>query len=226
MLGKVLLIGRKNCNNTIKLKKFLKKKSKKFFYLQSAELGEKLNLNKLKNATLDYIFCFRSFYILKKDLLSKCKIAAINFHAGTPKYRGIGSVNFTLYNNEKYCGSTCNIINEKLDNGKIIDVKKFIIRRKDNLDSVIKKTHNITFLQAKYLINALSKNSKNLDKMIMKNRNIKWSKKITNLKDLHNLYIIDKNISKKEFEKIIRATASKDFNPSIHLFDKKFTYTN
>ena len=74
MLGKVLLIGRKNCNNTIKLKKFIKKKSKKFFYLQSAELGEKLNLNKLKNATLDYIFCFRSFYILKKIYFQNVKL--------------------------------------------------------------------------------------------------------------------------------------------------------
>ena len=37
-----------------------------------------------------------------QDLIKRCKNAAINFHAGTPKYRGIGSVNFTLYNDEKY----------------------------------------------------------------------------------------------------------------------------
>lgn len=226
MLGNVLLIGRKNCLNTIKLKKFLKKKSKKLFYLESNRLGENISLKKIKNISLDYIFCFRSFYILKKDLIKRCKNAAINFHAGTPKYRGIGSVNFTLYNDEKYCGSTCHIIDEKLDNGKILNVKKFKILNKDNVDSVIKKTHSITLIQAKFIINFLSKGPNNLNKLIKQNKNLKWSKKITKLKDLHNLYIIDKNTSKRDFLRKLRATNSKDFKPSLYLYNKKFVYND
>ena len=64
------------------------------------------------------IFSFRSFYILKKEFLKKCKKVAINFHPGTPDYRGIGCINFAL-NNEKYYGCTAHIINQKIDNGKI-----------------------------------------------------------------------------------------------------------
>ena len=42
MLGKVLLIGRKNCNNTIKLKKFLKKKVKNSFIFRAQNLVKNL----------------------------------------------------------------------------------------------------------------------------------------------------------------------------------------
>ena len=40
--------------------------------------------------------------------------------------------------------------------------------------------------------------SKNLNKLIKKNKNIKWSKKIKKLKDLNNFYRININISKSK----------------------------
>ena len=56
--------------------------------------------------------------IIKKNLINNCKIAAINFHPGPPEYRGIGCLNFALYNNEKFYGCTSHIMNEKIDDGK------------------------------------------------------------------------------------------------------------
>ena len=63
---------------------------------------------------------------------------AINFHPGTPEYRGIGSVNFALYNNSKYYGSTAHLISKQIDYGKIIDIKKFRIPKSYGIESVYK----------------------------------------------------------------------------------------
>ena len=41
-LGVVLFSGRKNCIFTRKIKKFIKKKSDKFYYIESTKIGEKL----------------------------------------------------------------------------------------------------------------------------------------------------------------------------------------
>ena len=72
----------------------------------------------------DVIICFRSHFLLKEKHLKAAKIAAINFHPGPPKYRGVGCVNSAILNGEKSYGTTAHLINNKIDNGKIIDVYK------------------------------------------------------------------------------------------------------
>ena len=88
-LGVVLFMGRKDCSYSKNIKRLLKKSSKKFYYLESSKVGEKINKKYLK-LNYDYIFCFRSFYILKKNILKKVNNAAINFHPGSPEFRGQG----------------------------------------------------------------------------------------------------------------------------------------
>ena len=57
------------------------------------------------NWTGDYILSFRSLLILPEKIINNAKIAAINFHPGPPKYRGVGCLNYAVYNNEKYYGN-------------------------------------------------------------------------------------------------------------------------
>ena len=222
MFNSVLYFGRKNCLYSNKIKNLLKRKSKKFYYIESNLLGEKIDKKKIKNLNFDFIFCFRSFYILKKDLIEKCKVAPINFHPGPPEYRGPGCVNYALYNNSKFYGCTAHIINEKVDNGKILDIKKFKLKQLDTIESCLIKTYNLMLKQAFYVINALYKNDNNLQKLINKNKKIKWSKKINKLMDLNKFYEIKKNASNKELLKKIRATNTKNFKPYIMLHSKKF----
>ena len=222
MFGSVLFFGRKNCLHSYKIKKLLKKKSKKFYYIESSFLGEKLKIKKIENIKFDYIFCFRSFYILKKKLINNCKMAAINFHPGTPKYRGIGCVNFALYNDEKFYGCTAHIVNQKIDNGKILDVQKFKLQKKDTVQSCLNKTYKIMTHQAFRIINLLITKDENLKKLIKKNSHIKWSKKLGKKNDLNRLYIVNKTISKKQLKKIIRATNTNLFKPYIQIHKKKF----
>ncbi len=222
MLGNVLFFGRKDCIYSNKLKSFLKQKSKNFYYIQSSFSGEKIRISKFKKIKLDYIFSFRSFYILKKEFLKKCKKAAINFHPGTPDYRGIGCINFALLNNEKYYGCTAHIINQKIDNGKILSVKRFKIRNNDNVQSCLEKTYKLMFKQAKDIIKILNKNEHNLMKLIEKNKKIKWSKILKTKKDLEKIYLINKNISKKNLLRRIKSTKTKFFKPYVSLHGKKF----
>ena len=224
MFGSVLFFGRKNCLYSYKIKKFLKRKSRKFYYIESSFLGERLKIKKLEKIKFDYIFCFRSFYILKKKLINNCKKAAINFHPGTPKYRGIGCVNFALYNDEKFYGCTAHIVNQKIDYGKILDVRKFKLKKKDTVQSCLKRTHKIMANQVFQIINLLITKDENLTKLLKKNAHIKWSKKLTKKKDLDKLYVINKTVSKKQLKKIIRATNTNLFKPYIPLHKKKFYF--
>jgi methionyl-tRNA formyltransferase len=220
-LGIVLFMGRSKCPYSKKIKNLLKKKSKKLYYFESNKIGEKINNEYLK-LNYDYIFCFRSFYILKKNILKKVKKAAINFHPGPPEYRATGCVNYAVYENSKFYGCTAHLINEKVDNGKIIDVKKFSINRKDNISKILNKTYKVMSSQAISLINQIKINPNFIENQIEKNKKIKWSNKIKKIKDLDKFYIINKNIKKKDFLNKIRATDTPKYKPYIKLYGKKF----
>ena len=110
MIGSILLIGRSKCLHTRDLRNFLKSRIKKLFFIESKNIGERLNLSKFLKQKVDLIISFRSFYILKNNELSFSNYGAINFHAGTPEYRGIASLNFSIKDKFPFFGSTCQVI--------------------------------------------------------------------------------------------------------------------
>ena len=116
MFSNILFFYNKNCIFSKRLKNFLYKNSKNCFSIDNLDPDKKTKKILKLNLNFDYIFSFRNYYILKKNIIEKAKFAAINFHPGTPKYRGIGCINYALYNNEKNFGSTAHLINEKIDN--------------------------------------------------------------------------------------------------------------
>ena len=220
-LGVVLFMGRNNCYHSSKIKKFLEKNSKKLSYFASSKIGEKLP-KKLLKLNYDYIFCFRSFYILKNNILKNVKKAAINFHPGPPEYRGIGCVNYALYENSKFYGCTAHYINKKIDNGEIIKVKKFKISKKNTILEVLTKTYKEMFKMAITIVKNIIKNPNYLESQILKNKDLKWSNKVKKYKDLNNFYNISKTIGKREFLNKIRVTNTPKFKPFIKLYGKKF----
>ncbi len=224
MIKSILYFGRNNCVYSNNLKRFLKKKSKKFYYVKSNKMNEKIPLKKITRNKYTYIVCFRSYYILKKNLIKRATHAAINFHPSPPKYRGSGGVNYALFNKEKFFGSTCHIINEKIDAGRIIDFKKIKLSKNDTVESLLKKTYKTSLIQAKRVFKLLFKNQNNLNVMIKMNKNVKWSKNISKIKKLNKFYEIDINSSKKQLENKLRATNTKNFKPYIKLHNKKFYF--
>ena len=153
MLNSVIFFGRKNCIFSKKLHILLKKNSKKLLYVENLNKNKKNHLNKISN--FDYLFSFRSYQILKRQTLKKINNLAINFHPGSPKYRGIGCTNFAIYNNEKIYGATAHLIDDKIDHGKIIDVVEFKIKEKDSLEKLLNKTHKQMFILATKVIKIL-----------------------------------------------------------------------
>ena len=221
MNNSVIFFGRENCYYSNKILNLLKKKFKNVYYFKSKTYGEKFNFKKIKN--IDYIFCFRSLYILKKELLEKVNKFSVNFHPGTTRYRGIGCLNFALYENSKNYGSTAHIINQKIDNGKILDVKTFKINKNDNVEKLLKKTHKAMFNQAKKIIKKISHNDDYINLLLKKKNHHIWSKKIYKRKTLNKMRIINKNISTKELERRIRAFSFKNFKLLIKINNRIFS---
>ena len=83
------------------------------------------------------------------------------------------------------------------------------------------KTYIVSTKQIFFIINQILKDQNNLNKLIKKNKKIKWSKKFHSIKKLNNFYQIDKNIKKKDLIKKIKATNTSKFKPYILLHGKK-----
>ena len=218
---KILFFCKYNDKMSYKILSNLKKKFKKVTTVYSNKHNESIK-KKVEKWSGDFILCYRSYYILPSKIINLAKIASINFHPGPPEYRGIGCVNFAIYNNEKSYGVTAHLIDKKIDHGKILKVKRFDILKKKNLETVLKKTHLELFKLANFFIDKIYKNNLNLNSLVKKNSHIKWSRKITKRKQLEKLYTINKDISEKNLKKTIKATVYKNFQPYIYLHGQKF----
>ncbi len=220
---KLLFFGKKNDIYSKKIISFLKKKFN-LIYILSSFPNENLDIKLKKINNIDFIFCFRSYYLLKKDFLSKVKYHSINFHPGPPEYRGIGCVNFAILDKSKFYGLTAHLIDKKIDHGKIINVRRLKIKKNDTVQELLTKTYKLQVLQIKKVANDLLKKKSNIDKLIKGNRKEKWSKKLYTREDLNKLYVIKKNISKNNLKLRLKATITDKFKPYIILHKKKFYY--
>ncbi len=114
---------------------------------------------------------------------------------------------------------------KRIDNGKIIDVRKFNIKKNDNIKTILKKSYNFQFKQFKKIINKIKNNNFNLNLMIKKSKQDKWSKKIYNRGDLNKLYKLNSLVKSNDLKKYLRATLTNKFRPYFE-FDRKKYFLN
>ena len=173
--------------------------------------------NNYKN-NFDYVVCYLSKKFLNQNSLSQTKKFNINIHPGPSNYPGIGCFNFALYNNEKTYGAVAHIINERIDNGKIIKEVKFKINKNYNVSMLA----NITYKNMIFL-------TKDIVKMIKKDNiiisNIKWKRKAYTRNDLNKLAEIKINYSKKIFKIIKCLYMPGKPSPYVYLKGMKFEYS-
>jgi methionyl-tRNA formyltransferase len=222
--NKILFICRKNDTLSFKIYKILKKKFSHITIFYSKTYNEKIN-SKIKSWKGDYILSFRSLLILPNSVIKNAKIAAINFHPGPPEYRGVGCLNYSIFNDDSHYGVTAHLMNHKIDSGKILKVLRYRISKKKNLDKILEQTHQKLFLLITLFINLIADNKFNINNLI-KNNKEKWSKVIKLRSDLDNFYIINKKISKTILQKKLRATVTNKFKPYIMLHKQKFYYND
>jgi len=108
-----------------------------------------------------------------------------NFHpAILPNYAGVGTMTWSILNQEKYHGITLHIINEGIDTGDIIDIDKFEIDENETSYSLYEKTMKkvFGFFKKKFYI-ILDKNYKSYKQDFSK-RKVYTYKKLDELFDL------------------------------------------
>ena len=95
---------------------------------------------KIKNLKPDIILVFSYGHILPKAILDIPKWGCINIHASLlPKWRGASPVQYSLLNNEQETGFTLMLMNDKIDEGKILYKKILKIQENDDTQSLLKK---------------------------------------------------------------------------------------
>ena len=88
------------------------------------------SLEILKQWKPDVIVSLYFDQILKTEAISVSKIATINMHPGIlPGYRGVWSNFWKLYKGEEQAGITIHHMNEKIDDGEILDQYSFSIKK-------------------------------------------------------------------------------------------------
>jgi len=220
---KILFCGKKDDIYSKKILNFLKKKKINLNIILTNRKKKltKKQLNLIYLNKYDYIFCFRSHIIIKTKKLNKNTIA-INFHPGPPKYRGIGCVNFALLNRENKYGATAHLINSKIDNGPILNVRSFRISYDLSIERVLKKTYEIQIIQFKELVNKLLTEKNYLNRILKRNKHIKWSKRLYLKEDLLKLYNLTNNFKKHDLNDLLRATLTKKYNPYFKIQNMLF----
>jgi len=175
---------------------------------------KKESLKKIKpDITISVLYPF----ILEKKILLNAKLC-INLHqAPLPELKGKYSNYHCIVNNMKYFGSTLHIMNEKLDNGNIIDKKIFKVNQNDTSYELYKKNDQIAYEIFKKNINNIVKfkfrSYKQNKSLKSKSFGIKSIKnKITNLNDKQMLW------------NFVRANEFPPFEPSYIKYKSKKIY--
>ena len=94
-------------------------------------------IRKCEKYNIDNGIVFTFSVLLKKNVIDSFKKGIINFHPSLlPKHRGQDPVFRTIYNGDKISGITIHLIDEKMDNGKILLRKKSEIKEEDNVNTL------------------------------------------------------------------------------------------
>jgi methionyl-tRNA formyltransferase len=166
----------------------------------------------------DFILSYMSKWIIPESVLKSASLGAINFHPGPPSHPGAAGANYALYDEDSEFGATCHHMEPKVDAGKIIMTKRFPILESDNVNSLLKRTHE-TLFEFFFEIVSILIEGKNLPVSAEK-----WDRtKFHTRSELNeNLRRIPTDISKEELSRRIRATLFNEWKPYLVIHGVKF----
>lgn len=118
------------------------------------------------------IICFCTNIIIPDFIIDLVGGNAVNFHPGSPEYRGVCPASFALYEQKTNFGVTLHYIDQKIDHGDIIDVLEFTINpQAQNIYDVGFEAYRAALDLAIHYGAALSDNMT----MMQKHDELKWS---------------------------------------------------
>jgi len=219
---RVLFFGRAKCSLTEDLLKKLVRYGFDVTFIKSTNRSEKLQED-IYWWEGEYIVCFRSLFVIPKRLIDKASIAAINFHPAPPEYPGSGCINFALYDEVSEYGVTAHVMNELVDNGKILEVRRFPVTPHDDLPTVLSKTHSELFnLCSDFISGIYSDGEDFLKEKLHASETEVWKGKARLFKELEALQKIDTKVSEKDLKRIIRANYIEGYPLRIELHGLTF----
>ncbi|MFA5156145.1 MAG: formyltransferase family protein [Candidatus Omnitrophota bacterium] len=168
----------------------------------------------------EILVSYISPWIIPENILRRTKLWNINFHPGPPGYPGIGCFNFAIYNGEKTYGATAHIMENKVDTGKIIGVRRFPFSKGDSVYALSIKTYDqMLALFYEVMDFILAHND-------LPRTGEKWKRIPYTRRQLNELCRINAGMKKNEIEKRIRATVYPGMPGAyIEIHGQKFTYT-
>ena len=115
----------------------------RFFPYNDTKKFERNCLHEIKKKKIK-LLCLAGFVkILSKNFIKNFNYKIINIHPSLlPKFKGLDTHKRVLKNRETYSGCTVHLVTSKLDSGKIILRKKFLIRKNETEISLKKKILN------------------------------------------------------------------------------------
>ncbi|NVO56366.1 hypothetical protein HW561_11250 [Rhodobacteraceae bacterium B1Z28] len=219
---KVLFFGRENCDGTQKALQLMNHAGFDISYVESRGLGQSLP-DWVHDWRGDYIFCFRSYFILNQALIDSASIAAINFHPGPPGYPGSGCINFALYDGAEEYGVTAHLINTKVDNGQIIKALRFPILRHDGLRSVLARTHLYLFHLLQEVVGGVAAGGQTyLSNQISGSGEESWRGEARKMKELSAMQQLPLDIDAKEFNRRLHSMHLPEYPLHISLHGRRF----
>lgn len=171
----------------------------------------------------DYIVCFRSRFILPPWLIARAEQAAVNIHPGPPEYRGSGCINWALYDEAPDYGVTAHFMNEQIDAGRIIEVVRFRVNSGDPVSTLLRRTHEHCLDLAKNLVQGIAKNGcEYLHRRADLASHEKWSGPVRRIESVDSLSRVESTMSRKELERVIRATYTHEFPTYVEICGYRF----
>ena len=124
---------------------FCRKKNISFIKTDMHKIGMKV-INKVISFSPDIIFSCNYPLIIPPSILHSSKYGGLNFHGGIlPYYRGCLSGVWSILNNENESGVTLHYMDENLDTGDIVEIRKVKILPSDTAISLYEKVRILSY---------------------------------------------------------------------------------
>lgn len=220
--ARVLFFGRQPCDATQTALARLRDLGFEVSVVMSKGRGESLPAE-VDAWTGDYIFCFRSLFVLPRRVLEKAGIAAINFHPAPPEYPGSGCLNFALYDGASDYGVTAHLMNEKVDNGRILECRRFPILESDTVDSLLERTHRkLLELFLDVAAGVAAQGRVHIDACLERSKAEHWRGEALRMSALERLKTIPPDVDAAELDRVVRATYTAMYPPRVILHGYEF----
>ena len=167
----------------------------------------------------DVLISYLSPWVIPARLLRKARIAALNFHPGPPEYPGIGCTNFAIYHGAREYGVTAHHMEEKVDTGRIIAVRRFPIFDDDTVFTVTQRAYEHLAVLFQSVFTQLTSSG------TLPESHEKWARKPYARRELETLCKITLGMSREDIERRIKATTYPGMPGAyVEIYGHRFEY--